>query len=229
MFDICHAAVSDGSCPHQSCINLVFGYSQKHHRASLPVEGDAGATAPTEGTDLITSLLGRLALVLDLDIDIAMWSRLLGLVLIGSIIVANMRAVLTSVSRVSSDCKGNLRGCGADSVCLPQIFKATSAGVSTSFMLLLLAQLMVSRRCKLLCSQQLTKDLIQAIYLLTSLISLPSSPTAATTSLLDTLPSFSVFSRLFDSVFLFAAGAVFVVRFIGRKIRVDEGVPQQYV
>lgn len=53
------------------------------------------------GTDLITSLLGRLAHLLNIDFDIATWSRMIGLVLIGSIIVANMRNVLGSVSRVS--------------------------------------------------------------------------------------------------------------------------------
>lgn len=67
------------------------------------------------------------------------------------------------------------------------------------------------------------------MYLLTSLISLPSSPSQSTTTLLDTLPSFSVFSRLFDTVFLVAAGAVFVVRWVNRKMRVDEGVSTQYV
>lgn len=70
---------------------------------------------------------------------------------------------------------------------------------------------------------------LQSIYLLTSLISLPSSPTQSTTTLLDTLPSFAVFSRLFDSVFLVAAGAVFVVRYIDRKIRVEDGISAQYV
>lgn len=54
------------------------------------------------GTDLITSLLSRVAYVLNIDIDIRVWSRLLGLVLLGSIILANLRNVLASVSRVSS-------------------------------------------------------------------------------------------------------------------------------
>jgi hypothetical protein len=89
----------------QSCINLIFGYSQARPLApTLPLgEGEMPLDiAPTaEGTDLITSLLGRLALVLKLDLDIAVWSRLIGLVLIGSIILANMRNVLASVSRVS--------------------------------------------------------------------------------------------------------------------------------
>lgn len=52
------------------------------------------------GTDLLTSLVGRLVVLLDIDIDVATWSRLIGLVLIGSIILANMRNVLGSVSKV---------------------------------------------------------------------------------------------------------------------------------
>lgn len=108
----------------QSCINLIFGYSQRHHHAPLPIDADGTVIVPeARGTDLLTSLLGRLAELLHVQLDIATWSRLIGLVLIGSIILANMRNVLGSVSR---------------------IFKATSAGVSASFMLLFLAQLMVS-------------------------------------------------------------------------------------
>ncbi|KAK4699495.1 hypothetical protein P7C70_g6765, partial [Phenoliferia sp. Uapishka_3] len=166
-----------------SCINLVFGYSQKHHYSTTtPSEDGAPITEAPQGTDLLTSLVGRLAIALDVDIDIASWSRLIGLVLIGGIILANMRNVLGRVSR---------------------IFKATSTGVSASFMLLFLAQLM-------------------SMYLLTSLISLPSSPSESSAILLDTLPAFDVFSRLFDSVFLFSAGTVFVLRWIERKIRVED-------
>lgn len=62
----------------------------------------------------------------------------------------------------------------------------------------------------------------QSMYLLTSLISLPSSPSESSALLLDTLPSFDVFSRLFDSAFLLAAGTVFVLRWVERKIRVEE-------
>ncbi|GAA5914418.1 hypothetical protein JCM6882_008226 [Rhodosporidiobolus microsporus] len=174
-----------------SGINLIFGYSRRSHQTPLPVDdsSDSPAAAAPGGTDLLTSLLTRLAVTFSIDLDVATWSRLIGLVLIGSIIVANMRNVLGSVSR---------------------IFKATSLGTSASFMLLFLAQLM-------------------AIYLLTSLISLPSSPSASTaTSLLDTLPDFNVFSRLFDSVFLIAAGGIFVSRWIGRRLRDDEGLTAQY-
>ncbi|KAL8277334.1 hypothetical protein RQP46_010287 [Phenoliferia psychrophenolica] len=167
-----------------SCINLVFGYSQKRHHtpSTPPADGSPLPPEAHQGTDVLTSLLGRLAVLLDLDLDIATWSRLIGLALIGGIIMANMRNVLGSVSR---------------------IFKATSTGVSASFMLLFLAQLM-------------------SMYLLTSLISLPSSPSESSALLLNTLPEFNVFSRLFDSVFLFAAGTVFVLRWVERKIRVED-------
>ncbi|GAA5993978.1 hypothetical protein JCM5350_003514 [Sporobolomyces pararoseus] len=167
-----------------SGINLIFGYSRRSHQTVKDSEDSNGA----QGTDLITSLLTRVVVMLDIELDIATWSRLIGLALIGGIILANMRNVLGSVSR---------------------IFKATSTGISASFMLLFLAQLM-------------------AIYLLTSLISLPSSPTPETTTLLDTLPDFNVFSRLFDSVFLLAAATLFVSRFAHRKLRDDEAVSNQY-
>ncbi|KAK4058131.1 hypothetical protein OIO90_000870 [Microbotryomycetes sp. JL221] len=171
-----------------ACLNLVFGYSRQHHRHQ-DIDGDASEVGAVEGTDLITSLLSRLASLLEIDLDIQVWSRLVGLVLLGSIILANMRNVLTSVSRV---------------------LRAASSGISVAFMLLFLAQLM-------------------ALYFLTSLISLPSSPSDASEHLLDTLPSFAVFSRLFDLVFLIAAGSTFVVRWIGRKMKVQEGLSAQYV
>jgi hypothetical protein len=67
-----------------------------------------------------------------------------------------------------------------------------------------------------------------AVYLITSLISLPSvedqdekgqNPSAI---LLDTLPDFRVFQRIFDGVFLVSAMGVLAVRWLSRKIRVDE-------
>lgn len=69
--------------------------------------------------------------------------------------------------------------------------------------------------------------LLQAVYLLTSLISLPhpeasDSGSSSSAILLDTLPDFRVFSRLFDAVFLLAASTCFVLRYLQRKIRVDE-------
>jgi hypothetical protein len=127
----------------------VFGYSRGQPPIPTPdladVDGSTPA-APATGTDLITSLLSRLALVLNVELDIAAWSRLIGLVAIGSIILANMRNVLFSVNRVSLCCSLCQFATRTDHPTSLQIFKATSAGVSASFMLLFLAQLMVSFR-----------------------------------------------------------------------------------
>ncbi|GAA6051262.1 hypothetical protein JCM3770_006784, partial [Rhodotorula araucariae] len=85
-----------------SCINLVFGYTRtSHQHAPLPGDEVEGAPqTPVQGTDLVTSLLTRVAVGLDIELDVATWSRLLGLMLIGGILLANMRNVLSSVSRV---------------------------------------------------------------------------------------------------------------------------------
>jgi len=104
------------------------------------------------------------------------------LLLTGGILLANMRNVLESVSKV---------------------FKATSTSVGTSFMLLFLGQLM-------------------SIYLLTSLISLPA--TSSTNELLESLPDFSIFSRVFDLVFLVAAGGCIVLRWLRNQILVNEAI-----
>lgn len=89
----------------QSCLNLVFGYSRAQPIVPSPDLPDVDMVTPppsSPGTDLITALLSRLALVLNVELDIAAWSRLIGLIAIGSIILANMRNVLFSVNRVSS-------------------------------------------------------------------------------------------------------------------------------
>lgn len=92
-------------------INLTFGYSS--------VSTERGNAEE----DLASYLLRQLLTLTGLSdtIDAARWSPVLGLALIGSIIVANLRSVLTQVSRV---------------------LHATSAAVSASFLLLCLAQLM---------------------------------------------------------------------------------------
>lgn len=96
----CRASTHGGNgATPQSCINLVFGYSRQSHQrnpdgAAAPGGGGGG------GTDIVTSLLTRVVVMLDIELDVATWSRLIGLVLIGGIILANMRNVLASVSRV---------------------------------------------------------------------------------------------------------------------------------
>lgn len=80
---------------------MIFGYSRRSHQsAAAPTDGEGGAPASGQGTDLLTSLLTRLAVVLNVELDVATWSRMIGLLLIGGILVANMRNVLSSVSRV---------------------------------------------------------------------------------------------------------------------------------
>ena len=61
-----------------------------------------------------------------------------------------------------------------------------------------------------------------AVYLLTSLISLPATGDSAANQLLRTLPDFAVFTRLFDGVFLAAAVGWGFLRWIERRIRVDD-------
>lgn len=95
-------------------MNLTFG------SAISSGSGDARRSTPT---DVTSAVLEHLAKALDLQIDIHTWAKGVGLVLTGSIILVNINSVLGYVSRA---------------------FRATSAGVSTSFMLLLLSQLMVS-------------------------------------------------------------------------------------
>lgn len=73
------------------------------------------------------------------------WSKAIGLVLTGSIILVNINAVLGYVSRVSAQIS-RFRCVQAELTreLEWQTFRATSAGVSASFMLLFLSQLMVS-------------------------------------------------------------------------------------
>lgn len=86
---------------YQSCINLLFGYSRRTHQRQDSADP---SSAPNQGTDLLTSLLSRLAVLLNMEIDVASWSRMIGLVLIGGILLANIRNVLGSVSRVRTRC-----------------------------------------------------------------------------------------------------------------------------
>jgi hypothetical protein len=95
----------------QAILNLIFGSA---------LSSGSGRSTPT---DVTSAILSRVAEALGLDIDVHTWSKAVGLVLTGSIILVNINAVLGYVSRA---------------------FRATSAGVSASFMLLFLSQLMAS-------------------------------------------------------------------------------------
>ena len=72
----------------------------------------------------------------------------------------------------------------------------------------------------LLCLAQL-----MSIWLLTSLISLPMSDNP----LLESLPDFGVYSRVFDLAFLIAAVAWFAARWLEQRIRVDDVASSSFV
>lgn len=157
-----------------ACVNLIFGYVRP------AATGNTGnARSPT--TDVVTYLLARVLGTFQIELDLSTLSRLVGLVLIGSIIVVNLRASLVWVHRAFS--------------------RLGSGGlISTPFMLLILGQLM-------------------AMYLLTCLISLPSaSSSTRPDDLLSTLPSFHLFSRLFDIVFLVTGILTGLIRYLAKQI-----------
>ena len=68
----------------QSAVNLGIGATRS---------GSASAEVTSKLLDLLAGILG-------VQIDTETWSRLIGLALIGSILIANMRYVLSFVSRV---------------------------------------------------------------------------------------------------------------------------------
>ncbi|KAI7959991.1 hypothetical protein MJO29_005059 [Puccinia striiformis f. sp. tritici] len=173
-----------------ACVNLIFGY----------VKRPTTTTTRNPTTDIVTYLVAKILSTFNIELEISKLTRLVGLILIGSIIVVNLRSVLVWVNRVFNRF-------------------SNSNGVSSSLMLLVLAQLM-------------------AMYLLTCLISLPSSTSGGTkdttpegegpmkgndplksdSSLLSTLPSFSRFSKLFDLVFLSTGILTFGFRWLLNQI-----------
>ncbi|KAH9819660.1 Abscisic acid G-protein coupled receptor-domain-containing protein [Melampsora americana] len=157
-----------------ACVNLIFGYVRPTGAGNT-----GNARSPT--TDVVTYLLARVLGTFQIELDLSTLSRLVGLVLIGSIIVVNLRASLVWVHRAFS--------------------RLGSGGlISTPFMLLILGQLM-------------------AMYLLTCLISLPSaSSSTRPDDLLSTLPSFHLFSRLFDIVFLVTGIVTGLIRWLAKQI-----------
>ena len=68
----------------QSGVNLIIGATRS---------GSASAEVTSKLLNLFADLLG-------VEIDTETWSRIIGLALIGSILIANMRYVLSFVSRV---------------------------------------------------------------------------------------------------------------------------------
>jgi len=174
-----------------ACVNLVFGY----------VKQPASTTTRNPTTDVVTYMVAKVLSTFSIELEIGKLTRLVGLVLIGSIIVVNLRAVLVWVNRVFNRLT----------------VSSNANGVSSSLMLLVLAQLM-------------------AMYLLTCLISLPSSSPPKEVSpgpsdggegmkedgLLSTLPSFSRFSKLFDMVFLATGTLTFLFRWLLKQIHCSD-------
>ncbi|PLW26778.1 hypothetical protein PCANC_28583 [Puccinia coronata f. sp. avenae] len=171
-----------------ACVNLIFGL----------VRQPATTTTRNPTTDIVTYMVAKVLSTFSVELEISKLTRLVGLVLIGSIIVVNLRAVLFWVNRVLNRLT----------------VSSNSTGLSSSLMLLVLGQLM-------------------AMYLLTCLISLPSStPTRGaggevtkSDELLNTLPSFSRFSKLFDLVFLTTGSLTFLSRWLIKQIHYPDSPP----
>lgn len=170
--------------------------------------------------DFVSMSLAYLVRLVDVDIDLATWTRIFGLLFVGALIVMRMRVVLANLST---------------------FFRAASAGISTSFLVLFLAEvlvrLVVDTHKTHICLRFSLFLSVQTIYLLATLIQLraslpppfsgevPMDPSAAieasTTTLssaiaqadadtsaplLASLPSFNVvFGALFDGTFLLTA------------------------
>lgn len=147
-------------------------------------------TAPPDFVSLSLAYLVRL---INVDIDLATWTRIFGLLFVGALIISRMRVVLANLST---------------------FFRAASAGISTSFLVLFLAEILtiyllatlIQLRASLpptyLASAQLTADGQPAAAAAMDAL----DPARSAVPLLTTLPSFNVvFGALFDGVFLLAA------------------------
>lgn len=160
------------------------------------------AASSSSSPDVISTLLAQtLHTLFSLEIDVATWSKQISLLFVGVLILGRLRVILNY---------------------LAQFFRAASAGISTSFLILFLAEIMT-------------------IYMLATLIqlrtSLPPSlaaggreaaqtilprqdpPPAPSPPLLASLPDFNiVFGSLFDATFLLSATATLLVRlFLARQ------------
>lgn len=111
-------------------MNLIFGY----------VKQPASTTTRSPTTDVVTYMVAKVLSTFSIELEIGKLTRLVGLVLIGSIIVVNLRAVLVWVNRVFNRLT----------------VSSNANGVSSSLILLVLAQLMV---CLILKLRQLNGKL----------------------------------------------------------------------
>ncbi|KAH8915170.1 hypothetical protein BT69DRAFT_1356932 [Atractiella rhizophila] len=165
----------EGWCVYRvivSILNLLFGYTVA---PSSPSNATAGQS------DFTTRILSRF---LPEDFPLHFYARLLGSIMVGSILIASLRNVVRGVEGVF------------EWLIRRTTTSSTSAGKGRGrrgkeFVLLALSQVM-------------------AIYLLTSLVSLPLPPDSneeesSSIDLLKTLPSFKIYSKLFDAIFLISA------------------------
>ncbi|KAK4685669.1 hypothetical protein P7C73_g4469, partial [Tremellales sp. Uapishka_1] len=139
------------------------------------------------------------------DIDVAVWSRGISLLLTGVLILSSLTQVLRSVSR---------------------IVRLTSKTVGAGFLLLGLGQLfatyvislLVQLRTSIPPSPTIDTDPFSPFYSGSNSTEPLLTSTHSHDSLLSTLPDFRVFGRLFDVVFLMAAGGTAVYRYIAMKV-----------
>ncbi|RSH87209.1 hypothetical protein EHS25_003118 [Saitozyma podzolica] len=181
--------------------------------SQIPVD-DEGGRGNSNG-DWISFLLALAVtrLPTDFDIDIAVWSRMISLLLTGVLILSSLAQVLRSLTRM---------------------LRLTSKTVGAGFLLLSLGQLfatyvislLVQLRTSLPPSPELDTDPFSPFYSNSTLDAsgeiFASSPHGLDTPLLASLPDFRVFGRLFDVTFLFAAVATGVYRFFALKVNGDD-------
>nr|WVH01961.1 golgi pH regulator [Naematelia aurantialba] len=150
-----------------------------------------------------------------LDIDVAVWSRTISLLLTGLLVLSSLTQVMRSLNKV---------------------LRLTSKTVGAGFLLLSLGQLFATYTISLLVQLRtsippapaLDTDPFASLYYSNSTGSTPDRTSATDAgrsglartddSLLASLPDFRVFGRLFDLVFLLAALGTGLYRYIVMKI-----------
>ncbi|WVR06897.1 hypothetical protein IAU60_003933 [Kwoniella sp. DSM 27419] len=152
-----------------------------------------------------------------LDIDVPAWSRGISLILTGLLILSSLAQVMRSLSKV---------------------LRLTSKTVGAGFLLLSLGQLFSTYVISLLV--QLRTSLPPAPLLDTdpfafyagvngsSTSTAQLDPSQTDHSLLSSLPDFRVFGRLFDVMFLLAAGSTAVYRYIAMKVASADDTGEAY-
>ncbi|GAC94982.1 G protein-coupled receptor [Pseudozyma hubeiensis SY62] len=152
-------------------------------------------TAPPDFISLSVAYIIR---IFDVDLDVAAWTKQVSLLFVGVLIWGRIGNVLSY---------------------LGSAFRAAGTGVSSSFLVLFLAEIMTI---------YLLATLIQLRSSLPAPVSVPPSPRAladeSSPPLLATLPSFQiVFGSLFDSAFLLAAAATAVWKYLMYMQRTSSG------